>query len=50
MIKFDKIVSNNRGGYKASGSNHGKFIPPINGHPTAIHSVTFPLTKYKLDT
>ena len=49
VIKFDKIISNNGEGYKASEPNHGKFIPPVNGNPTAIHSVTFPLPKYKVD-
>ena len=43
VIKFDKIISNTGEGYKASGSNHGKFIPPLNGNLPANHSVTFPL-------
>ena len=34
VIKFDKIISNNGGGYSEGGSNHGKFIAPINGMHT----------------
>ena len=34
VIKFDKIISNNGRGYNEGGSNHGMFIPPVNGRHT----------------